>query len=287
MPMVEQTLSQKLPDDFNERLIALLEAVKSNDTENVARMLKLDRQLLNARGESNATALNLAAHHGLVDLVKLLLASGADATEAAHWAHHGKPSRHAALVEILRKHVWEHDERLKQLNSIYAKTEAQGEGWRTSELIVREIPATTYLILSSGKPIGVKEIQPHQDRFMRLVDALRRGQPIESLSPNMFFYHQVSTEPPQWIFDNGFAVAPETKLPDGELMLKNAPAMQLASVLLTAGYPQIGKAWESLKRQIAARGLDVDWNDAREVYPYMESFDSPQNRTEIQVRIQS
>ncbi len=281
--MLNSSLSQKLPDDFSARVVALLDAAKSNDATKVAQLLKLDPALLDARGDENATAINLAAHYGHDQLIKQLIASGADAIEAAHWAHHGKPGRHAAIVELLRKHVWEHDERLKRLVAEYAATDAHGEDWRTSQLVIKEYPAETYLVLSSGTPVGTSEITGLQARFFQLVRELRKQVPLPQNTPNTFFYRQVSDEPKRWIFENGFSVPNDFDLPPGELTLKSVPPTRFASILLGGGYQHIVRGWESLKRQLVARSIQPQWGMSREVYQYMEAFHSPENRTEIQV----
>lgn len=283
--MMDSALSQKLPEDFSERVVAILDAAKSNDAASVARMLKLDPSLLEARGDGNATALNVAAHYGHEQLIKQLIASGANAIEAAHWAHHGKPGRHAAVVELLRKHVWDYDERLKRLAVDYAATEAEGDDWRTSQLVIKDYPAETYLVLSSRSPVGVSEIPKLQDRFFELVAELRKQRQVPQNTPNTFFYRQVSDEPKQWIFENGFSVPNDFALPPCQLSLKNVPPTRFASVLLGGGYQHIGEGWESLKRQLVARSLKPKWEMSREVYQYMEAFRSPENRTEIQVAV--
>jgi effector-binding domain-containing protein len=106
--------------------------------------------------------------------------------------------------------------------------------------------------------------------------------PISTRS--VFFYHDWNREDQTYgLFENGFVVPADTLIPEGKLFVKHAPAEAYVSVLLTGGYNHIGAGWKSLRRQLETQKIDVDWKVFREVYHYMESFDSRENRTEVQV----
>jgi ankyrin repeat protein len=74
----------------------IIRAAKKGDMAMVGRLLKADPSLLHARDKDGSTPLHCAAWNGQVDVVRLLLERGADASIENQNTHWGGTPLHAA-----------------------------------------------------------------------------------------------------------------------------------------------------------------------------------------------
>jgi ankyrin repeat protein len=78
----------------NEKL--MIKAAKKGDAAAVKQLLKLDKELTNARDTDGSTPLHCASWKGHVEVVRVLLDAGADINAKSQNEHYGDTPLHAA-----------------------------------------------------------------------------------------------------------------------------------------------------------------------------------------------
>jgi ankyrin repeat protein len=78
----------------DERL--MIKAAKAGEVAAIARLLTLDKGLINARDKDGSTPLHCAAWKGHAEVVKILLDAGAEVNARSQNEHYGDTALHAA-----------------------------------------------------------------------------------------------------------------------------------------------------------------------------------------------
>ena len=78
----------------DERL--MIKAAKAGEVAAIARLLALDKGLINARDKDGSTPLHCAAWKGHAEVVKILLDAGAEVSARSRNEHYGDTALHAA-----------------------------------------------------------------------------------------------------------------------------------------------------------------------------------------------
>jgi len=166
----------------------------------------------------------------------------------------------------------------------------QGEHFAIYDVGVKEYPATTFLVQSSGQPINLgEEMLPYMDtanlwNFVRTADV----KPRDDTPTEVYLYNWIDSAQGPMVFDVGVVVEDGTEIdPASGFELKRYPAMTFASLIYEGPFPhEPNSGWQKLRWEERAeeKGLVYTQRLYRELY---HAFDhqTQQHITEVQIEI--
>lgn len=166
------------------------------------------------------------------------------------------------------------------LTPSHAADKADAE-YQVTPLRVQEMPAVTvyYQTVKTKLPDMSKDFTPVMEAF----DKATKAGEVRPSGPVLFLYHNASFDK-AFDLDVCFTAPPDAKAA-GAFQVKTLPKFRCGSVVYVGPVRSVGKAYESLFKQINAAGMQAT-GQTREVYLFWDGPDSANNVTYVQAGIE-